>query len=85
LQDGSLRELKVFSAIQKRKAAGRPGEILDTGDDGVLIAAGSGAVLLREIQMEGRKRMQAGIWQRGTPIARGEVAGQQIDTPSGKA
>jgi len=75
LRDGTVREVKIFSAILKQKPCGPSGEILAADDNGVLIAAKRGAILLREIQMEGRKRMQAGLWQMGTPVARGGTAG----------
>jgi len=76
LQDGTQREVKIFSAILKRKRSGKAGEILEVGNDGILIAAERGAILLREIQMEGRKRMLAGVWQRGTPVILGGIAGK---------
>jgi methionyl-tRNA formyltransferase len=69
------KEIKVFSAIVCRKVRGQPGEVLRSDSRGILVGAANGAVLLREVQMEGRKRMPAGTWQLGTPPVLGSIAG----------
>jgi methionyl-tRNA formyltransferase len=52
---------------------GTPGEILEADEEvGVLIAAGHEAVRVREVQPEGRRRMDAGEWVRGRGIAAGD-------------
>ena len=81
LADGTRRDLKVFSAISCRESAGDPGRILRADDRGTLIAAGEGAILIRQVQMEGRKRMTAGEWQLGTPLLASGVAGGTGTTP----
>ena len=70
---GPARKLKVFSLIQHRKDRGAPGTVLWADRRGILVAAGTGAVLLREVQLEGKRRMQAGEFLRGHPIAAGTV------------
>jgi methionyl-tRNA formyltransferase len=81
LADGTRRDLKVFSAITCRKSADEPGRILRADGRGTLIAAGEGAILIRQVQMEGRKRMPAGEWQLGTPLLIGGIAGGTVPTP----
>jgi methionyl-tRNA formyltransferase len=70
-RDGVWRTLKVFSAIVHRQASGNPGEVLAASRHGLLVAAGEGAVLFREVQLEGKKRMKMGELLLGNPIEPG--------------
>ncbi len=70
------RKLKVFSCIQHRRVTGAPGTVLAADRRGLLVAAGEGAVLLRDVQLEGGRRMAAGDFLRGHPIAPGNVLGR---------
>ena len=63
--------LKVFSCIQVRRHSGVPGTVLRADRHGLLVAAGEGAVLLRDVQLEGRRRMPAGELLKGFSIAQG--------------
>jgi methionyl-tRNA formyltransferase len=56
---GDRKQLKVFSAIVYRRASGTPGSVLRADRHGLLVAAGTGALLLREVQLEGKRRMPA--------------------------
>ena len=76
------RKLKVFSCIQHRKSSGPPGEILRADRRGILVGAEAGAVLLREIQLEGKKRMPARDFLMGHPIAPGTALGPASSSPS---
>ena len=69
------RQLKVFSCIQHRRETGPAGGVLRADRRGLLVGAGTGAVLLREVQMEGKKRMPAGEFLRGHPVAAGTLLG----------
>jgi methionyl-tRNA formyltransferase len=66
--------LKIFSVILSKRAKGKPGEIVEINSHGILVAAKKGGVLLREVQLEGRKRMSAVEYSRGAGI----VAGLQL-------
>jgi len=57
------RNLKIFSASAV-DVAGEPGQILGSEDE-LLIAAGSGALALGEVQLEGKRRMNASEFVRG--------------------
>lgn len=48
--------LKIFEIIISRKAHGTPGQILKIDKHGILVASKDGGVLLREVQLEGRRR-----------------------------
>ena len=69
------RQLKVFSCIQQRRESGPAGVVLRADRRGMLVGAGAGAVLLRDVQMEGKKRMPAGEFLRGHPVAAGTFLG----------
>ncbi|MCE9610830.1 MAG: methionyl-tRNA formyltransferase [Chthoniobacter sp.] len=70
------RQLKVFSCIQHRREAGPAGGVLRADRRGILVAAGTGAVLLRDVQMEGKRRMSAGEFVRGHALEPGIVVGK---------
>jgi methionyl-tRNA formyltransferase len=55
--------LKIFSATVVG-LRGTPGEILKRQND-LVVAAGKGALSLREVQLEGKRRMSAGEFLRG--------------------
>ena len=55
---------------------GRPGTIVETDrDTGLLVATAEGAVRIREVQPQGKRRMDAGAWILG----RGATAGQRFE------
>ena len=72
--DGA-RQLKVFSCIQHRRESGPAGVVLRADRRGLLVGAGAGAVLLRDVQMEGKRRMPAGEFLRGHPVVAGTFLG----------
>ena len=72
---GPDRQLKIFSLIVCRHASGEPGTVLRADKHGILVAAGEGAVLLREIQLEGKRRMSVHDFLLGHPIAEGTRLG----------
>ncbi|MDP2783135.1 MAG: methionyl-tRNA formyltransferase [Sulfurimicrobium sp.] len=52
--------------------SGTPGEILRADKDGVLVACGEGALLLREVQKAGGKRLPLAQFLPGNPVKTGE-------------
>jgi methionyl-tRNA formyltransferase len=72
-QGGELKTLKIFTTILSRRAKGKPGEILRVDRHGILVAAGVGGLLLREVQLEGKKRMHAAEFARGFDLPVGLV------------
>jgi methionyl-tRNA formyltransferase len=63
-----LRTLKIFSAAIA-DLSGAPGEILG-GEKELIIAAGTGALFLDEVQLEGKRRMSAEELLRGLKVDR---------------
>ncbi|ACD82221.1 methionyl-tRNA formyltransferase [Candidatus Methylacidiphilum infernorum] len=75
---GEKKILKIFKVIISHRAKGMPGEVVRIDRHGILVAAGrSGGLLLREVQLEGRKRMHAADFARGARLAIGTVLGQK--------
>lgn len=73
--DGRAAKLKVFSGIICRKTGGAPGAILRADASGILVGAGGGSVLLREVQFEGKRRMSAADFLRGHTVKPGGMLG----------
>jgi methionyl-tRNA formyltransferase len=62
--------LKIHVA-EESPEGGSPGLVLSAGPGAILVAAGKGSLALREIQLEGRKRLSAGDFLRGFPLPAG--------------
>jgi len=65
---GKPRNLKIFSASIVDLAA-EPGEILQTEERGLVIAASDRALSLEEVQPEGKRRMTSAEFLRGFDLA----------------
>ncbi|MCS7064122.1 MAG: methionyl-tRNA formyltransferase [Methylacidiphilales bacterium] len=77
LANGCSGVMKIYSTILSRRARGRAGEVLRTDRHGILVACGeTGGLLLREVQLEGRRRMHARDFILGHPIAIGTILGE---------
>lgn len=68
LRDASGRErkLKIFRARVAAERSTGAGELLEAGGE-LLVGTADGALLLLEVQLEGKKRMAAGDLLRGNP------------------
>jgi methionyl-tRNA formyltransferase len=68
--------LKIyFSRTCPPSRTDSPGTVLSLGEEGIEVAAGRGAVLLTDLQMQNRKRMGAARFVRGSSIRVGDVFG----------
>ena len=54
-----------------------PGQILAVDKKGFTVQTGDGALQILELQMEGKKRMDAGAFLRGCQLTAGEILGQE--------
>ncbi len=72
------KRLKILRAAEAA-GSGLPGTVLSAGDDGPVVACGRGAVVLLEVQPEGRRPMSGAAWARG---ARG-LEGDRLETEAG--
>jgi methionyl-tRNA formyltransferase len=73
--ENSVKQLKVHRALPVHRLSGPPGVVQRIGNRGVLVACERGALLLLEVQLEGKRRMSAVEFVRGFPLAVGAVLG----------
>ncbi|MBQ4145448.1 MAG: methionyl-tRNA formyltransferase [Clostridia bacterium] len=64
--------MKIIVA-EKMTGKGTPGEILQVDKNGILVATGDGAILIKEIQMQGSKRMEVSSYINGHEIKVGLI------------
>ncbi|MDQ7819827.1 MAG: methionyl-tRNA formyltransferase [Armatimonadota bacterium] len=70
------RLLKIWRA-QPVEASGPPGTVVEVRPgDGIVVACGQGGLLITEVQPEGRRRMTADEYVRGSRLAAGERLGE---------
>lgn len=68
--------LKIHSALPVRRCRAGAGEVVSVTGRGVLVAAGAGGgLLLREVQLEGKKRLPAAEFVRGYALIPGSRLG----------
>ncbi len=67
---GDGRRLRLLKA-EAREASGPPGVVLAIEDTSVVVGTGAGAVALREVQPEGKRRMTAAEFARGRRLGIG--------------
>jgi methionyl-tRNA formyltransferase len=71
------RVLKVHRAgVEGGGTGARPSEVLRAGRDGIVVATGAGALVLRDIQLEGRKPLAADRFLAGHPVPPGTCLGE---------
>jgi methionyl-tRNA formyltransferase len=68
--EGKMLKIHRAEALEKTHSS-RPGTIIAAAPGGIEVAAGSGTVLLHELQLEGKKRLPAGDFLKGYRIAAG--------------
>ncbi|MFH1538855.1 MAG: methionyl-tRNA formyltransferase [bacterium] len=68
----TIKLWKARVVDEKQPPEASPGTIVAAGDDGVVVAAGEGAIRVMELQREGKKRMGAGAFLRGYPLESGD-------------
>ncbi len=67
------------TAQENQGAAGcRPGTILAVARDAISVQTGQGALILEELQLEGKKRMSAEAFLRGFALAPGKELGKKF-------
>jgi len=61
--------LKIFRTFPEKGAGGKPGRVVSACGNGVKIACGEGLLLIRELQLAGKKRLPAAEFLKGHPLA----------------
>lgn len=75
---GARGPVKLFRPQVANETGGFPGQVIEAGEWGVLVACGLGAVRVREVQPTGKRRMRAGDWVRGRGVAVGDRFGGEV-------
>lgn len=75
------KQLKIWRAasLGAEDVQGRtPGEIIALTKDSVTVAAGRGALVINELQLEGKRRMTVHDFLLGVKLQQGEVLGEEL-------
>ena len=68
------KTLKIWKAeVLDRETGETPGMVIETAKDSFTIQTGKGCLKLLEVQLEGKKRMDAGSFLRGVHVEKGEI------------
>jgi methionyl-tRNA formyltransferase len=70
-----VKKLKIHRALPVHRLSGNIGTVRGIGNRGVLVGCGQGALLLLEVQLEGKRRMNAVEFVRGFAMPVGTVLG----------
>ena len=65
--------LKLARTCPQELDGDKPGSVISADTDGILIACGSGSLLIKELQLAGRKRLMAGDFLRGCSLEPGTL------------
>ena len=69
------KTMKLWKARVVPGGEAVPGQVLAVDKKGFTVQTGDGALQILELQMEGKKRMDAGAFLRGCPLTAGEILG----------
>ena len=75
------RRLKVQRALPVHRRKGPPGAVLGISPRGILVACGDGALLLKQVQLEGKRQMPAAEFARGIRLRAGQILGPPPGEP----
>ena len=70
-------KIKVGSRVSESGTLRVPGEIMGVSKDGVVVATGMGNLIIQELQLEGKKRINAEEFETGNKIMIGMVLGKK--------
>jgi methionyl-tRNA formyltransferase len=76
--DGAARKLKIYNALPVHRMSGRIGVVERVGRRGIVVGCGVGGLLLKEVQIEGRRRLAAAEFTRGFPLPAGTSLGDDV-------
>lgn len=73
------RMFKIWKAgiADPKRCTAKPGEVVETGKDFINVQTGKGILTIFELQPEGKKRMSAGAFLRGSSMEAGTVLGRK--------
>lgn len=68
------KTLKLWK-VRAVEGGGKAGSVIEIGKEGFTIACGEGAIEVLEVQLEGKKRMSAGDFLKGSTLNKGQELG----------
>ena len=73
------KTLKIWKSVpcEAQAEESLPGTVLSADPKGILVQCGTGSLLLTEVQLEGKKRMDTASFLRGFPLSAGAVLEQR--------
>ena len=71
--NGKTVKLWAADVLEGGEAAARPGQVVKSDKHSLLVQTGDGLLSVRELQMEGKKRMDIESFLRGYPVPEGAV------------
>lgn len=72
--DWNGKIIKIWDAeVVDKEFEGTCGQVVETGKDCLVVKTGKGGLSIKELQMQGKKRMDIGAFLRGYQIAEGTV------------
>jgi methionyl-tRNA formyltransferase len=74
--NGKMLKLYGCSLAEAGRTLSAPGTVRDLTEKGLEIEVGNGAVIVREIQAPGKKRLSAREFARGSPLSLGSILGK---------
>ncbi|MBH1941348.1 methionyl-tRNA formyltransferase [Mobilitalea sibirica] len=73
--DGKTLKLWV-AQVEDTDVKAEPGEVIEIRKDAIVVMTGKGALILKELQLEGKKRMSADAFLRGYSLSKGTKLGR---------
>ncbi len=68
------QNMKIWkAAVTESAKSGKPGEVLELGDDALIVQTGDGVLAVTELQPAGKKRMSAADYLKGPKIQVGDL------------
>lgn len=75
-KSGKKKMLKIWKASVLPENSGKePGTLIRSGKNGLQVQTGDGLLVLREVQPEGKKRMETAAFLNGYPLDDGSILG----------
>ena len=71
------KTMKLWKAKADNCGQGVPGQVIHVDKNSFTVQTGQGTLQILELQMEGKKRMDAGAFLRGCPLETGTMLGQE--------
>ena len=72
-----IYKVKVNSPASDPARSRIPGEVMEVSKDGVVVAAGTGSLIIQELQLEGKKHISAEKFETGNKVKIGMVLGKK--------